>query len=73
MLCRRKVVEAAAQRAQATAEWLDSHEFLPEAELSSWEDVVGPQTVAFLCHRLSKVATMPKSVLQPKGFRTLDC
>ena len=66
-------MEAAAQRAQATAEWLDSHEFLPEAELSSWEDVVGPQTVAFLCHRLSKVATMPKSVLQPKGFRTLDC
>ena len=37
---RKKVVEAAAQRAQATAEWLESHEFMPQAELSSWVDVV---------------------------------
>lgn len=36
-------MEAAAQRAQATAEWLEGHEFLPEAELSSWVDVVGLQ------------------------------
>ena len=68
-LCRRKVVEAAAQRAQATAEWLDSHEFMPEAELSSWEDVVGPQTDPLLCHGLSKVATMLSLVLQPQGLQ----
>ena len=37
---RKKVVEAAAQRAQATAEWLETHEFLPQSELSSWVDVV---------------------------------
>ena len=42
LTCRRKVVEAAAQRAQATAEWLDTHEFMPQAELSSWVDVVRP-------------------------------
>lgn len=40
---RKKVVEAAAQRAQATAEWLESHEFMPQAELSSWVDVVRHQ------------------------------
>ena len=40
---RRKVIEAAAHRAQATAEWLDTHEFLPQAELSQWVDVVSSQ------------------------------
>ena len=62
-------MEAAAQRAQATAEWLDSHEFMPEAELSSWEDVVGSQTLARLCNRLSKVAALLESVLQPQGLQ----
>ncbi|CAL5219443.1 g1275 [Coccomyxa viridis] len=37
---RKKVIEAAAQRAQATAEWLESHEFMPQAELSNWVNVV---------------------------------
>ena len=60
------MVEAAAQRAQATAEWLESHNFMPEAELSSWVDVVGPQTVAFPDHGLSKAATMIKSLMQPQ-------
>ena len=45
-MCRRKVVEAAAQRAQATAEWLETHEFMPQAELSSWFDVVSPLPAA---------------------------
>ena len=62
-------MEAAAQRAQATAEWLDSHEFLPEAELSSWEDVVGSQTHALSCHGQGKVVALLESVLQPQGLQ----
>lgn len=38
--CRERVAEAAAARAQATAEWLQSHTFMPEEELSKWTNVV---------------------------------
>lgn len=37
---RERVVEAAATRAQQTAEWLSSHTFMPESELEDWMDVV---------------------------------
>ncbi|EIE24556.1 hypothetical protein COCSUDRAFT_40921 [Coccomyxa subellipsoidea C-169] len=37
---RAKVVEAAAARAQATAEWLLSHSFMPEEQLGKWASVV---------------------------------
>lgn len=38
--CRERVAEAAAARAQATAEWLQSHTFIPEEQLSKWTNVV---------------------------------
>ncbi|CAL8467562.1 g7100 [Coccomyxa elongata] len=37
---RERVAEAAAARAQATAEWLQSHTFMPEEQLSKWTNVV---------------------------------
>ena len=37
---RESVVEAAATRAQQTAEWLESHNFMPEEQLSNWAHVV---------------------------------
>ncbi|KAK9909565.1 hypothetical protein WJX75_004195 [Coccomyxa subellipsoidea] len=37
---RARVVEAAAARAQATAEWLLSHTFMPEEQLGKWTSVV---------------------------------
>ena len=42
------MIEAAAQRAQATAEWLDMYDFVPQAELSQWVDVVSPRTCSIL-------------------------
>ena len=62
--CRKKVIDAAAQRAQATAEWLESHEFMPQAELSNWVDVVShsaaqqPPTHALEDHPGSLVVRM---------------
>ncbi|BDA42790.1 hypothetical protein COCOBI_03-6830 [Coccomyxa sp. Obi] len=37
---RERVADAAATRAQATAEWLLSHTFMPEEQLSKWTNVV---------------------------------
>lgn len=51
---RARVVEAAAARAQATAEWLLSHTFMPEEQLGKWTSVVRSHTIrmlwrAFIC------------------------
>lgn len=58
-------MEAAATRAQQTVEWLESHCFMPEAELDAWAHVVQflhPQL--WLCKQ---------ALLLYSGFEGLSC